>query len=395
MRFHRPRPRQDAGGVLVPVLLVAMMLAGAGAAVVSTSLYRQSAARAIHERERAMITALAGLDVALFELREATDLGGDEVGNAEGELDGGRYLVTIDPPFVGAGEYRLLASGSYGVVSQGLELVVTSESMFTVGMFGRDGVAVGGAYSIDSYDASAGTYASQVFGGHAGDDGDVGSNRDIDASGGTVHGDARPGPGGQVLGRPESVMGSTAPMDQEQTFTPFVYSPTVPSSGVISGTLTLGPGVHRFDSISLDGSDDLTITGDVVLQVDGDFSIGGTARVFVEPGASLVIEHGSGDIDVRGTGIVNGNELPASVTLLSATADDVSLRGTADFFGMIYVPEAEFEARGNASFFGAVVAASVHVQGSGMFHFDESLEMPSSSSRFRVTAAWKTKAAEL
>ena len=376
-----------SGSALLPVLLAMIAMAGMGAAVISTSLYRQSAARSVHEQERAFQAAMSGIDLALYEMQEGLDVDSGGVGNTAGTLKGGQFTASITPTFAGPGEYTLSSTGGFGPADHGIELVLTSESKFPYGVFGRDTFTMSGSYAIDSYDSQAGTYASQFAIDHAGENAAIGSNGDITAGGGTVWGDARPGPGMQVLGDPNNVTGSTAPALKATTLAPYLYAPAIASAGSLAGTTTLSSGSYRYDDLLLTGGEVLTLDGDIDLYIDGSITATDTSSIVVTSGSNVTLHHGAGTITVTGTGIVNQNELPDSLSLYSATTNEIELSGTADFHGLAYATEADFTANGAAGIFGVVVAANVTLSGSGMLHYDESMLMPAEFSKFRVKSA--------
>lgn len=381
------------GSALLSVLFTVIALSGLAAAIVSTALYRQSEAQALHESRRAFSMAMTGVDLATYELQEGVDLGADGIGNASGTIDGHPFESSVAPAFAGRGQYTVTAGGRVGAARQGVEIVLTTERKFPYALFADESVELGGTYSIDSYDATLGSYASQLWGDHAGASGDVGSNGDIYASGGTIFGDAVPGPGGQVLGDPSSVTGSTSASSKPLVFEPFVYAPTIASIGELNSSVTLSTGAYRYDEVELDGGAALTITGDVEIYVDQDIEIGGNASIVVAPGATVVIHHGVGSITVQGTGIVNSDQLPASITIFSASTETIKFGGTADYFGLLYATEADFVAHGNADLYGVVIAETIDVWGSGMMHYDESLEIPNDEGRFYVISAYRVSAA--
>lgn len=363
---------RESGSALAVSIIFVLALMGMSAAVVSTSFYRQSAARATHENERAYERALAGLDIAMFEMREGIDLAADGIGAASGATGGGSWAVTITPTFAGPGDYTLAVTGSFGPAAQGLEVVIGIDDGLEFGLFGRDGISMSGSFSTDSYDSSAGTYASQVSGGFAGDGGDLGSNGGINAGGGTVHGDATPGPGFTVSS-PSNVTGATAPATSPVAVPPYVYSPAIASSGSYSGPGTLAAGVYRYDQFTLSGSSVLTIDGDVTLWVDGKFDASGGSTIDLLPGASLTIHHGTNDFKVSGGGIINQDRAPERLQLFSASTTKVELSGGSDFHGVVTAPEAEFISSGGSHLYGAISARSATLSGDGWLHFDTAL----------------------
>jgi hypothetical protein len=377
----------ERGGALVFVIFGMVILASLSAAVVHTSFQRQSVARSMTEQDRAFEAALTGLDIAVFEIQANVNVVGDGIGNSEGALTGGKYSVTIAPEFGDSENYTLRALGEFGESKQALELIVSSENYFNYGMFGRSSLEMGGSYSIDSYDSEEGTYSSQSNGSYAGENGNLGSNSDIIANGGAVYGNATPGPSFQVLGDPSNVTGSTAPAIVPHEFETYIYEPPIASGGNYRGTRTLNSGVYRYNQLGLVGNHVLTLDGEVDLYVDGDFSVGGTASIVVAPGAVVNIYHGAGTVNIAGGGIINQDANPANLTIVSATSESIRVAGSAAFYGLLYAAESDFRSLGTSDWYGAVVADTISLTGTGMLHFDESLQVPAELSSFHVRSA--------
>lgn len=365
----------------MPAILVMAALAGMGAAIITTSLHRQSASRALHETERAYLGARTGLDFAIFEMDQALDTATDGIGVALGLLNGTSHSVGIEPNFTGPGTYTLRSVGSYGPKRVAIEMIVSTESRFPFGMFGRTELAMGGSFSSDSYDSTDGTYAEQFAGDHAGDQAKIGSNGLIYAGGGAIYGDVTPGPLGQVLGDLTNITGSTAPAPKPYEFDTLNYAPPIASSGVLTGESTLADGEYRFTNLLLGGEDILTLDGDVTLYIDNSFKILGTATIVVTPGSTVTINHGSGPVVLGGGGIVNSSQQPSALTLLSSSTDSFNMFGSSDFFGLVYAPDVAYQSTGDAALYGVVVADTVTLKGGGMLHFDESLLIPDGGDR--------------
>ncbi len=384
------------GSALVPVLVVAVAVSGLSAALVTTSLCRQSAARAEHERERAFEAAMTGLDVALYELQGGTDLGVDGIGTASGATEGCDWAVTVTPEFTGGGEYTLRSTGRHGRMRQAIELIVTSESPSRIGLFGRESVTTTGTFGTDSYDSTLGSYVSQVVGEHAGERGSIASNGGINLGSGVICGDATPGPGCQVSGDLSNVTGSTAPAPHPLDFPGFEYAPTVASTGPWRGSGAISAGTYRFDSLTLRAGAVLVINGTVSLSVDADFLVSGGSRIVVTPGSSLTLSHGTGRFSVTGGGIVNETQQPSQVMLRSASRGRIDFTGGTDYYGVIYAPEAAFATKGGTHFFGAVIGRSITANGLGGLHFDEALNLQDGGNAvFTVKSTCRIAAANL
>lgn len=386
----RSQTRSRRGSALVVVLLTVLALAGVSAALISTNLFRYGAARGQHEGERAFEAAYSGVSLALFELQEGTDLtGGDDIGVVPaGTLFGCDFTAAVAPAYVGGvGEYTLTGSGRCGVTSRGLEIVVSSEREFGFGMFADEGIVMKGSFMADSYDSAAGSYAGQVFGGHAGTEGDLASNWNIKV-GAPVWGDATPGPESQVLGDPSNVSGSTAPALFPIEIRSVPYQPVGASLGTCTGTQTLFAGAYRYDTLKMT-TGTLTVVGDVTMYVDGDFKLTGNASIVVKPGATLTIRHGSGAYDMAGGGVVNLDAQPASVLVVSSTTETLKFSGGADFHGVFYAPDAALTIDGNSDVFGVAVVNSANLVGTGALHYDEALRVPASlDPPFRILSAY-------
>lgn len=388
----RPRntPGTRRGSTLVLVLLTVVALAGISAAMVTTSLFRFGSARGIHEADRAFQAATTGLDMGLFELQEGADPQGGEVGAAAGTVMGADYTVTVTPPFIGPGEYTLRASGRYGPIGRGIEIVVSSDSRYGFGIFARDGLMLNGAFRTDSYDSTLGSYSSQVFGDHARENGALGSNWNIIANAEEIYGDATPGPTYQVLGDPSDVTGSTAPALFEVTTRPVPYSASGVSLGDLTGSANLPSGSYRYDNLFYADDEVLTINGDVTLYVDHDFRITGEAKLQLNPGSSLTLVHGDGKFTLAGNGAVNKDGSPGEMTIISSTTETMKFAGTTSFYGNVYAPEANLALVGDQDLYGAFVVRRAVQNGSGMLHFDESLRIPAGvAPPFRVRSAYQ------
>lgn len=375
-RLRRPQPVVGAGSprgsVLVMALLVMLFLMGTAAATTALTLSRQSVAKTAKEVDCAYVAAEAGINHALYELHIDTDLGGDGVGNATGALGEGKYSATLTPVYAGVGRYTLRSIGTVGGIRRGVEAVVDRRSFQSAGCIGLDSLEIRGGI-VDSYDSTAGTYLSQVGpDGCAGRKAGIASNGDIDISGAHVHGHARPGPTGLVMGEVENISGSTVPNTEVMTVDPYAYDPPIPSTGRHAGTVTFTSGTYRFKSFLVDGGQTATFAGDVVIYADDRFEISGSGQAIMNRGATLTIHHGAGEIKLAGDGIINQDQTPASLNIYSATANRVEISGSAGFYGNLYAPKAQFIASEGSQLFGTFLAKTTKLSGGCRLHMDTS-----------------------
>ncbi len=154
---------------------------------------------------------------------------------------------------------------------------------------------------------------------------------------------------------------------------PTLSSPATEFTGTVVGETGLGT-EYEVTGVKLAGTDAWTVEGDVVLYVDGDFSISGSAMIELAANASLEL-YVSGEIDITGGGIVN-TSLPENLTIFSTGSGDVKLAGNGNLSAAVYAPNSDVTLGGGGSkgaMFGAIVGESVKLNGDYPFHYDEDL----------------------
>jgi hypothetical protein len=390
---HTTPTGSESGGILVFVVAGMFGLMALSAAFLSSALTEHAAEAYAVEAEHAMRFAEAGTDFALHELDLNQDFGEDGIGNATFQIEGGAATVTIAPVFNGSGTFTLHSVGTHNQTRRAIDTVVTVKSTrFSSGFFGKDSILFTGSYMTDSYDSTLGPYTTQVGpGGFANGHGDVISNGNIQTSGGVlIHGDARPGPTHSYIGSPAAVTGTTAPMTEDRVLEPYTYNPPIPSAGNLSSTTTLNSGNYRYTQFTVGGGKVVTINGSVVLYVDSTFTVSGSGKIVVSPGANLVINHKTNDMTISGSGLVNMSSNPLAVTVFSATTGKVEISGSAAFFGAVYAPGASFVSTGGSNIYGAVVARTMTLS-SARLHYDEALGNAAGSGKVKIIM---TKAAK-
>lgn len=394
-----------AGSALLLAVVAFLVLAGAGTAFFSLTMAGHRSSLTASNGERAFHLAESGVEDAISRLAayaadpgaggDASAIGttktvdGVSCNSFSGAMNRGTWTVTVDPPYAGAGSYRIRSTGEIEGERRGVELWVVAESGSggaAYGLFGDLDVTMSGTVFSDSYQSGKGTYASQALNKdsksgktYAGAKGSVGSNQAITVSGNvTVMGDVTPGPGKTLTSSGSvSISGSTTPASSPRSMPAVTYSPSLSSSGALSmsgkSTQTLSAGSHRFDSISMTAQTQLDISGDVVLYVDGDFSVSGQAVFNVPAGSSLTIHHGSGSMSLTGGGLVNTSALPKNVSIHSATTGTIAIAGNSAFYGVVDAPKAELKPSGTTDLYGAFVVKTVKISGTAVFHYDEDL----------------------
>ncbi len=381
----------EKGSAFIVALVAIIALSGASAAFLSITLYRNKEAAMSHDRLVTLYIAEAGVSASIAELSadsgNGIDYDSDGLGDVSGNFAGGNYSVTaVDD---GNDVWTLTSTGTYKDETRRIEVVAARkiDSPFTHAAFGGTSLDMSGVTLCDSYDSDNGSYASQVSGDHAGENGTVASNGDISVgSNAYVWGDATPGPDGSVTGA-ENISGLTTPADEATEIDPYIYTPVGSSLGILNSTTTLSSGTYRYSSIKLTGGKTLTLgenAGDeVTLYIDGIINVGGGSTIQIyyhddgdpqtDDSAKVVIHHGSDKITFGGNGVVNDSGIPANFILYSATTSEVKCSGTSAFFGAVYAPNAPIKLTGTSEFFGSAVGASVTVSGTFDLHYDEAL----------------------
>lgn len=197
------------------------------------------------------------------------------------------------------------------------------------------------------------------------------------------------------------------------TFDP-VTAPTNTSNGLLgdlNSTTELprpsdlpSGGVYYYDAtrINLAGTDQLTISDNVVLRVSGPISTTGQAAISISGSGSLAI-YTANDVNLGGTGVANGtdgngdgqlqaSELGQAVKFqlwgTSTTSQQINIVGSSQFSGVVYAPQGNVRIVGNGAVCGSVVANNIDLSGNAQFHYDEALANFGGGNPFRV-ARWR------
>jgi hypothetical protein len=235
------------------------------------------------------------------------------------------------------------------------------------GIWGLEGVRVPGNVITDSYNSTEGGFDETT----AYDNGDICSGREIDVRGSVdINGDAMAGLGYyvDVRGAPIITGISSATLDGVPS-PPMDFGDvsvnndngTIPMTDLgadpfTSGNsihinsddnLTLAPGSYHLDSFTMASDAGLTLTGPTTFYV-------------------------TGDMKVTGAALVNTTMDPNDFTILSS-GEEVTINGTAEFFGQILAPNADVTIGGDADWYGAVIGQTVKMHGNFNFHVDESV----------------------
>jgi len=238
---------------------------------------------------------------------------------------------------------------------------------------GVEWLDVGGGAITDSYDSFEGPYQLAA----ARDRGSVCSDGPLDVHGSAiVRGDALAGKGdvvnvagtAQVTGHIGSrvtplnlppVDASDAALNNDNDQAPPVWRggswrdairPNRDFSLHAGEVYDLPPGTYYLRNVTLNGGATLNINGPTTLYVTGTFRREG------------------------GCYVNNNTQLAENLQILS-TGGAVDITSDNPFYGVVYAPQSRVTLNGDADLFGAIVGRTLRVNGSGMAHYDESLDL--------------------
>jgi hypothetical protein len=325
-------------------------------------------------------------------------------------VDAAGNPVAFGGPFF-AGGYLITSAGTHGKLTRTLEVLVQAVDLsnpFKYGLFGDVEVDALGTFQSDGYDSSKGVYnASKTYTfpdgktvAYADATGNVGSNGNIVTNGNVViMGNATPGPAGSS-GPGGDIQGSTTPSIAPQQLDPVVYPTTFPSGtgtppvsgpqtyltppswtsnvGVtIPGGTAGAPLKYHMSDFKNSGKGAITITGEVVLYVDGTIDMNNQQSINLAAGppeAKLTIYQGPGanDLTINGQAVA-GTASADRFQIYSATTGTIKFNGGSKVYGAIYAPGANFINNGGNEFYGSMVAKTMKLSGTASFHYDENL----------------------
>jgi hypothetical protein len=403
-----PNPnRSERGSALAMIILSVAGLAALSAAMVAVSLGTSREQGAESLQSHADYICQAGLSQAMYQMERGIPpvVGSQQHPSAWG---GGRMWVTATN--VGANLTSLRASGVENGVGKSQELVVRSipDNMWTYAMFGRDTIALNSSVTIDSYNSTLGTYASQLTGSgvsaHAHTDGNIGSNGDVSANPATwIWGDIVPGPGHTVTLNNANVSGSTTPATAPVNYPP-INVPTYTNFGqltVNNSTTVIPSGNRRYTNLTLNSGKTLTITGPANVVI---------SNLNLRSNAAIVIDDTLGPVNLTiiDNFIMDSNATihassynPASVRInmlsdnvadpeIHVQLDTVDFNSNSSIYGCVYAPEARIVIDSYFTLYGALMARILDLNSNAAFHYDENLLSAMSTGTFTYEpVAWR------
>lgn len=214
------------------------------------------------------------------------------------------------------------------------------------GIVGLDGITATGSSFIDSYDSSAGSYASTRS-----NNATLASNGNINLSGASqVKGNAFTHNG--TVSSPGKVSGSVGELKNPISHPPESATTASPGGNWSNGYGTLSAGTYYFNNLKLNPPHTLRTTGPVTIYVGGELSIKGK-----------LLPH---------------DNIPSNLRIVVTSNKDVEFTATAEVYAQVYAPLSHITFTGNSTFHGGAIGKTITVIGNADLHHD--LALPPSGS---------------
>ncbi|MCH7753919.1 hypothetical protein IH970_02175 [candidate division KSB1 bacterium] len=390
--------RQERGSALLLTFVLSAALFTLSGALMMVALWGGDAADTVVDDMHALNNAGTGISMAIAELNAEADLDGDGTNGSAtedfkvGTFTQGGYTVTVQD--LGNDTYRLESTGTFTglgqTYSRTVEVLIQPPEPYTFkyAAFGGQAVDAGGSTATDSFDSSVGPYDPAT----ANSNGDVGSNGTI-TIGGTVNGDAILGPDGILIGAENvtgdtQVLGASVPMPELDSAAAAAQNDNAslsegydPETGAfqLSGgnrVVEFAAGTYYFTSFQITGNAGINVTGEVIIYIVGPTLVAGTSNTTGDP-RNMVFA-----IDFENTRFYGDNQ----------ATDFVKFMGSSEFNGVVYAPKSYVQVGGSAEYKGALAAKEMFINGTGDFHFDESVQdFEFGGGDFYVVKYWKEK----
>lgn len=348
----------------------------------ATNLAEAGAERAIWELNHGDISTWNGdsdlrtMIISSFQGAGGTSIGDIEISVSDPEGETPIILATGQVPTIGT-----------MTVDRTISVVLEREggtSLFDYGVFGDEGVELEGNAEVDSYDSRDGLYGGE----NVNSNGDTGTNSSdygcIDLSNNAkLYGIAFSGPGSDpdnvILTRHNSEI-----FGEKQALSDIKELPSVTPPGGLPSMGDYYLGSNDEDTISENGeyssfllrsNAEVTVTADVTLYITGEFSMRSNTKLEIADGVSVTIYLGGSFEQRSNTRINNLSQNPLTLIVLGTDSfnGEMEWNSNSDFWGAVYVPQADVEFESNSHFYGSIVAKSMELDSNAKLHYDEAL----------------------
>lgn len=395
VRTQRARRRAQRGSALVAAVSVATILGTLAFVLATTALRAQRESRQAWAELGAFHAAEAGLARARVQLQNGAD---GTIGSAADPARIGGIDYWVSATHSESGLTSLVASARAGGRTSRQELVLQEEraAVEDFAIFAEEQVTLRRFSRVDSYDSRHGSYASQVGSEHAREDGNVGSNDDIEVApyarvyGYTQHGRADDD---SITLAPFAILwdGFGAAL-HEVRLPPVALPGDTPEDGLpvpqgsrkvrASQPETIGPGAFEYTSLLVNRKARLTVVGPCELVIAKSLVLhGGSTWTFDTTNGPIRV-YALGDFQLERDSILETTAGdPARLTLYLCGAHDahddrtpaIAFAAEAQFHGTVYAPGLSLRLESGFELFGSVKARWVELGSGARVHFDESL----------------------
>jgi Tfp pilus assembly protein PilX len=411
---------KKSGYVLVVALVVTIALGvvAVGLAGLVLQELRLSARSSAHSR--ALYAAESGAELACEEFSKQSGGAGAWSGwsssgalrNTSGNLPGSaQYSVTASNS---AARCIITSTGTVSVAGATVQRVVrltiekavsSSGPSFKYGILSKAAIHIGGSVMADSFDSTdpAKSTNGQYDPAKASANATLATLSDDDpairvSGGGRLNGISTlsVAPGGTIDIAHWIPFTGTKTYDAEQE----IPDVEVPSFSAPSDTINVGPWPNQNQTITVSGSQDLSVqsltvsasgkltvmgSGTIRIYVDGKTKVSGSGQLRIVPSpstADLKLEiYANDDVSIAGSGVLNNTYRAGNCAIWGTeNCEDISVTGNSEYIGTIYAPYAAVSLTGSSGATGAFLGGAVSFTGASKYHIDESLIGSESSS---------------
>ena len=398
----RLKQRQEEKGfvLILGIIVMAFLLL-----LMAPFLFQLTSQHRSTDRSSRYITALslaeAGIERGIWELNygDVTVWSGDSTTrtmtisnfqSSAGNVIGSIEITIVNPdtenPVIEA--TGKVASGNPVKTIRTAQVVLKRDEpppLFEYAVFGKETIDINSNALVDSYDSRKGLYG----GSNVGFSGNVGTNSttygSIDlAANAKIYGTAYAGPESDpataIITRSNALITGGKAAIPELKAMPSV---TAPDSLTFKGDYSLGDTYidtisesGEYTSFRLTSNAKVIISGDITLYVSGDFSMHSNTQLEIAPGSSLTLFIGGSFVQESNTQINNLTKKPFNCVILGMDSFNgvMQWNSNTQFWGSVYVPEANVDFNSNADFYGAIVGRSVNsISSNARIHYDLAL----------------------
>ena len=401
IRSQRSAARQGGIALLLVVFAVGMATILCVSFLSAQSTVTQIAENIEHQTQARFI-AESGMKIAIKEITGNTTWRDDYANGdwiTDSSLHGGTFTVTVedgtdtdgDGVVEGDGDLTndanepatITVRGSFEGVTHLCRAVVTGSEEYTLEaetISVSDKVEVKEDGFIDSWDSSAGSYASSKGNNAVVTTNSTSKDKIKVKNNGVIGGDVFVGPKGKT-GTVVQLEGSgtiTGSQDKllEKVTIPGVELPSLGASigdyKYYGGIVNLSTNI-RCNKFELSGNTILNVSGDVTVLVEKELKLKDSAQIRIGANSTLTIYIGTKKIKqkLEGSSTINADSNdPGRFFYYSASKEKLEVKKTAQVYGAFVMPSAELKIKDDGQVFGVLRGKKLKLEDDGQFHHD-------------------------